>query len=253
MANLALLRDSSCRVIRIIRPLKVFQVAGNARRCGDVVVAVGVALCTGNLRVGARQGEGCFRMIKRGRLPGGRGVANLALLWDASGQVIRARGALEVLEVARDACGRRQIEISVRVTLIALQLRMPTRKREAHRIVIEAGWLPCRSRVAILASLGEAQGQMIGVAGFLEIRQMATHTCRRRPLIFPSCMTGRALQRSVHARQGKSSEPQVIEHDALPVVNGVALLALSRETGGHVVGRGGLLERFLVTRIALDR
>src|ERR1700750_2023023 len=76
MTNLALLRDPSCRVIRIVRSLKLLQMTRNARRRRDVVVSIRVALCAGNLRVCAGQGEGRFRMIKCGWLPCGRGVAD---------------------------------------------------------------------------------------------------------------------------------------------------------------------------------
>jgi hypothetical protein len=61
-----------------------------------------------------------------------------------------------------------------------------------------------------------------------------------------------AVQRSVHSRQGKSCKPQVIKRDTLPVVDGMALLTLSRETRSHVVRRSSLLERSLVTRVALN-
>jgi hypothetical protein len=127
MTNLALLRDPGCSVIRIVRSLKILQMARSARRRRDVVVSIRVALCARNLSVCPSQGEGRFRMIKRGWLPCGRGVADLALLRDAGGQVVWVRGALEVLDVARDACRRGQVEISVGVTLIALQLRVSSR------------------------------------------------------------------------------------------------------------------------------
>jgi hypothetical protein len=61
-----------------------------------------------------------------------------------------------------------------------------------------------------------------------------------------------AVQRSVHSSQGKSCKPQVIKRDTLPVVDGMALLTLSRETRSHVVRRSSLLERSLVTRVALN-
>jgi hypothetical protein len=127
VADLALLRDPGCRVIRIVRSLKILQMTGSARRRRDVVVSIRVALCACNLSVCPSQGEGRFRMIKCGWLPCGRGVADLALLGDAGSQVVWVRGALEVLDVARDACPRGQVEISVGVTLIALQLRVSAR------------------------------------------------------------------------------------------------------------------------------
>ena len=80
-------------------------------------------------------------------------MADFALLRHASRDVIRIRRSLEILDVTGDACGRRQIVIPVGVALVALKLRVSTRKRKANRIVIETRWLPRDSRMAILAGL----------------------------------------------------------------------------------------------------
>ena len=45
----------------------------------------------------------------------------------------------------------------------------------------------------------------------------------------------------------------MIKSHALPVVDGVAILALRRKTCRHVVRRGGLLERFLMAGVAHNR
>lgn len=79
------------------------------------------------------------------------------------------RCALIVLQVTGDTDRGSQIEISIRVALIALQLRMRTGERETHRIVIEIRGLPRCSCMAFLASLGKAQGDVIRVIRLLEI------------------------------------------------------------------------------------
>ena len=70
--------------------------------------------------------------------------------------MIRIGGALEILQVARNASGAGQVKVAAGVALFALQLRMSTSERESDGIVIEAGRLPGSCGVALLAILGEA-------------------------------------------------------------------------------------------------
>jgi hypothetical protein len=84
-------------------------------------------------------------VIEFGGLPRGRAMAHFALLRQSSRDVIRICSSLEVLNVTGDAGGRRQVVIAVGVALVALKLRMSTRKRKANRIVIETRRLPCSS------------------------------------------------------------------------------------------------------------
>lgn len=109
-------------------------------------------------------------MVERCWLPSRSRVAHSALLRNAGGQMVRVRRALIVLQVARDTSSGCQLEISTRVALITLQLRVPAGEGEAHRIVIEISRLPSRSRVAFLASLGKSERNVIRIAGLLEIR-----------------------------------------------------------------------------------
>ena len=94
---------------------------------------------------------------------------------------------------------------------------------------------------------------MIWIARLLIVRQVAADTRCERPLVFPSGVTGIAIERGMHSSQRKTRKPCVIEVDALPVVDGVALLALGRKSSGHVVRIGRLLERVLMAGVALDR
>ena len=132
MADLALLRNSGISMIRICRPLKVLKVAGNASRGRQVVVSVRVTLGACHLCMGTGQWKCRLRMVEGGGLPGRSRVTDLALLRDPGRHVIRIRRPLEILEVARYACSRGQVEISVGVALIALQLRMSASQRETY-------------------------------------------------------------------------------------------------------------------------
>ena len=81
-------------------------------------------------------------MVERRRLPAYGRVAHIALQGNSCGEVVRISRALVVLQVARDTSRGTQIEISIHVALITLQLRVPPRKGKAHRIVIEIRGLP---------------------------------------------------------------------------------------------------------------
>jgi hypothetical protein len=154
MAYLALLGQSTGYVIRIGRSLEVFQMTGNARSRGQVVISFDVALRALHLRMRASERKRRLGMIETSGLPGGGRMADFALLRHASRDVIRIRCSLEILDVTGNAGGRRQVVIPVSVALVALKLRVSTRKRKANRIVIETRRLPRGSRVAILAGLG---------------------------------------------------------------------------------------------------
>ena len=81
-------------------------------------------------------------MVERRRLPACGRVAHIALQGNSCGEVVRISRALVVLQVARDTGRGTQIEISIGVALITLQLRVPPREGKAHRIVIEIRGLP---------------------------------------------------------------------------------------------------------------
>ena len=108
-------------------------------------------------------------MIERRRLPACGRVADIALLGNSRGEMVRVRRALVILQVAGDTGRGAQLEISIRVALITLQLRVPTGEGKTHRIVIEIGRLPSRGRMAFLASLGNSERDVIRIAGLLEV------------------------------------------------------------------------------------
>jgi hypothetical protein len=69
MANLALLREASRRVVRVIRTLEVFQMAADARRAAQVVVPVSMAQRTRHADMRPRQRESGLGVIESRRLP----------------------------------------------------------------------------------------------------------------------------------------------------------------------------------------
>lgn len=71
--------------------------------------------------------------------------------------------------MARNAGGRGEIEVSVRVALVALQVCVPARQRKSDCVVIETGRLPRRRGVAFLASLRKAQRHVIRIGCLLKI------------------------------------------------------------------------------------
>lgn len=97
VADVALLREADRNVIRIGRTLEVFEVAANAGGRGQIVVAVGMALST--LQIGVRSGEreAGGRMIKGRGSPISGAVADLTLLREARGDVIRVGRPLVIL------------------------------------------------------------------------------------------------------------------------------------------------------------
>jgi hypothetical protein len=157
VTNFALLRKSRRDVIRIRGSLKILQVAGHTRSRRQVVVPVRVALRASHMCVGPSQWECGFRVVESCRLPTRGGVTHFALLGNTGGCVIGVGRPLEIPEVARNTRRRREVEIAICVTLIALQLRVSTGERKADRIVIEAGRLPSGGRMTILAALRESE------------------------------------------------------------------------------------------------
>ncbi len=107
--------------------------------------------------------------------------------------------------------------------------------------------LPCGRVVARLASLRKIERYVVRVRGLLVIRQVAADACRRCVLEMVLRVTSCAFKRRVHSRQRVARVLQVIESDAKPVVETVALLARSREPGRNMAGRAGRLKILRVT------
>jgi len=131
---------------------------------------------------------------------------------------------------------------------------MSPSQREPDRIMIECRGRPTGCRVASLTSLRQRESNVVRIARFLKVRQMATHASCGGPLVLASKVTGGAGQRSVHSGQRKIRwRRSMIKFGTRPGVDRVAQLALRPETGCDVVRCRGLLEGVLMAGVALRR
>ena len=253
VANLTGLRYPSLHVIRISGALVLLQVAGHAIRVGQFVVSIDVALRAGRRGVRPSKWEPSVGVVKARVGPRGRVVASGTGRRNTGLLVVRIRGAVVVLHVARSAVGTRQIEVSVEVALRTLQRGVCACQRKSHQAVIESRRLPRVGSVASLTGLGKIQSHMIRVCRLAKIRQVASDAIRRRALEFSSDVASRAGDGGMHPSQREPGGFQVIKVHSKPVVHPVALLACCRETRRQVAGAGRILIVGCVTGIALRR
>ena len=169
MAGLAGLRESLLHVVWIGRPLKILQVARHARRSRQIVVPVDVALGALHSCVRAGQRETGGGVVKARSRPRHRVVTLLAGLREAAAHVIRVSRPLKILQVAGNAgrVGAGQVEVSIRVALLASHSRVGAGQREAAGSVIELGIKPRIHGVALLASGRELGGHVVRIRGLL--------------------------------------------------------------------------------------
>lgn len=118
VALFARLRKARLHMVRVSRALEVLQVAGDAGRARDVVVAVDVTLIALHCRVRAGQSKSGRAVIENSSCPGGCSVALFARLWKACLYVVRVCRALEILQVAGNTARVRDLEIIVGVALL---------------------------------------------------------------------------------------------------------------------------------------
>jgi len=100
-------------------------VAGHTSRSRQVVVVIDMAIGTlpgwNHVRTGQRKTGAA--VVERRVEPGRRVVTGVARLGKVRGRVIRVRRSLEVLEVARNARGGRQVVVVVDMAIDALPRR----------------------------------------------------------------------------------------------------------------------------------
>jgi len=109
--------EAGARMVRIGRGLVIGLVTGEAvgRDRGVVVIHVATGAGHGSVFAGQRKCSGA--VIERRRNPGRRVVAHVALLREPRLNVIRVRGAVEILQVARGTGCAVQAVIPVYVAL----------------------------------------------------------------------------------------------------------------------------------------
>ena len=96
--------------------------------------------------------------------------------------------------------------------------------------------------MALGAGLREAALDVIGVGRLLEVGEMAADAVGRSPGVLAADVAGGALHGGVFAGERELGRRIVIKGRALPLGRRVALGAILRESGLHVVGRRRLLE-----------
>ncbi len=179
VAHFAGLRETPSDVVRIRRTLEIFQVAGHARRAGQVVIVIDVAVGALARRncMRSRQSEIHERVVESRRLPRDSRVALRAVRGEVSRYVIGVRRSLKILQVAADTGGAGQIVVVVNVAIDALSRRngVSASQRESYRTVIEVRVQPGVGSVADCAVRREAGLRVVGVAGRLEFIQVTRH------------------------------------------------------------------------------
>jgi hypothetical protein len=103
----------------ILRFVAAITIGGQVR-----VVVVHVTIRTRDIDVSARQGKGGVVVIKACRRPGRSAVANITLLRETSGSMVRVVRILIISQVAIHACRTGHAVIPLSMALAALQGRM---------------------------------------------------------------------------------------------------------------------------------
>ena len=240
---LAGLGEARLYVVRLRGALEILEVATHTSRVrgGQGIVPVHVALRALHGGVRSRQGEACAVVIEGRIIPRSRGMTLLAVCRESRLHVVRIGCAVEVLHMARAAIRGRAHELVVDMALCAGDVDVSARQRELRKhVVIERRRIPAARIVASLTGRREAGLGVRRIICLVEIRQMAANAGSRRTYELPTRVAGRAVQRGVRSSEGESSELQVVELCAHPVVHGMALLTTRGQIQLHVVQTRGL-------------
>ncbi len=183
-----------------------------------------------DVRPGQREARG--RVVEARRSPGARAVTYLAGRREAGLDVVGIAGRLEVPSVAGVAVGR-GAGVAALVTVGAGDRAVRPLEREAGSRVVEGGGIPAARRVAGRAGRGEARGDVVGIAGRLEVLPVAGVAVGAGSRV-AGRVAVRAGERAVRAVE-REPGGGVIEGGALPGGRAVAALAGRRIAGGGVV------------------
>ena len=203
----------------------------------------------------ARQWESGTVVVERRIQPGRGAVARLAGLGEVRRDVIRVRGALEILQVAGDAGRAVQgvVVVDVAVGTLARRNGVQARQRKAGGGVVELAIGPQHRVVTLLARRGETRVRHR--RGSIAIVGLVTADARRvGDAVVVVDVAVRALPWRHHmvARQRKSRF-RVVKRCRLPSRSVVAHLAGLREPALHMVGIRRVLEVLQMTRHASRR
>ena len=180
MADFASLRKAACHVIRVFRSLKVLLMAGVASCARQVVVVVDVAVGARARRdgMGTGQRKAGLRVIELAIGPL-NGVMALFAGSREAGVRHRRRGFIEIVLVARNARGVRDVVVVVDVAIDARPRRdgMGTRQVKAGLRVIELAIAPLNGVMALLAGRRDS-GVRHRRRGFVEFVLVARYASR---------------------------------------------------------------------------
>ena len=169
-------------------------------------------------------------------------MARCAGLRETTGDVIRVDGALEILQVARDAGRAGQVVVVVGMAIAALARRHGVRSGECeinHR-VIKGRRSPRQGCVALRAIGGEVRRNVIRIRRALKIFQVAANAGRAGQAVVVVDVTVDTLPRryGVPTREGEAHRA-VVEVRIEPGVRAVANGAGCGESAGHVIRIAG--------------
>ncbi len=179
-------------------------------------------------------------------------VAQLAILREPGGEVIRIISSLVVLQMARRT-GRAQSRIlAARMALGTGHSGVFSGERELGGVVIEGSSQPPRGGVTELAGLRETGRQVIGAGGGLVILQMAGNAIGADVGVVAIGVALQARDSGVSSGEWELGQV-VVECGAVPGGGVMAGGAITRKSCCHVVGVGGPGEIREVTARAIAR
>ena len=237
------LRETCRDVVGIGCALEVRQVAAHACRGADRIVIVDVTIraLAGRHCVHSRQRESSRGVVERRLHPGaGAVVARLASLRETRGNVVRIRGALEILQVTSYAGRAAQGVVAVDVAIGALARGhcMHSGQREAGRGVIELSVAPLHYVVALFTRCRKAAvGHRCGRAGEILLVATEARYCPESEIVIHMAVGALTGRNRVSPGKNESgcAVVKVTELGVQPVVGAVAGIACGRKFRGNVV------------------
>lgn len=242
VAGFTLLREIGLAVIRVHRPVVVFQMTTAAGRGCALKNSARVALRAGygNMFSGKRKARK-RRVIELCPLPSDTGVAERAIARESRRHVIRIRSPREIRRVTTEAIRRRPLKFSAHMATGARQIHMrPGQYKFCQTIVIEPRVLPTIGHVAGAAIGGKPRRTMIQRRGLVIVLDMTTGAIGGKPgegAAGSSFVAAFATHRRMCSEQGKAV-PMRLRGARVhpPALHGVALLALRPKLPAMKIG-----------------
>jgi len=175
-------------------------------------------------------------MVKAGRRPCRGGVANLALLRKPCSLVVGIGRVVVVGKVTGHARRAQPRIVPVHMACLTTDLEMRSGQRKRGARVVERRSRPTRGAVADGAILRETRCRVVGIRGFLIIRQVTGSAVARRAGVTAVGVALRARHGRMSPRQGKAGKSVVIESRSAPTAGAVADGTIRREASLHVIG-----------------